>query len=110
MLWYGYIPETVWFSRIVFNVIAMVVRLIYLNKITNFEIIFYVKKVMYPLSIIIILTSAISLLLQKYDNGGISTLLVISGCVLSVFITSLIFAFTKSERQRLKTMIISKIY
>lgn len=44
MLWYGYIPETVWFSRIVFNIFAMVVRLIYLNKIMDFPVTVYISK------------------------------------------------------------------
>ena len=106
MLWYGYIPETVWFSRIVFNIFAMVVRLIYLNKIMDFPVTVYISKIIFPLGIIVICSLLISFFLIKYNNLTILTIII---DVFAVMILSFFIILTSSEKIKILMFFKKKI-
>ena len=110
MLYYGYAPETVWFSRIFFNLVAMIARLIYLKRIILFPICKYIKDVLLPLFFMIIITFIISYISNiSVNNINLNFVLTVLVSIVSVIIISYYVVLTKSEKEKLLFIIKSKL-
>lgn len=99
LLMLGYAPETAWLSKLIFNVIAMVARLLYLKKIIGFSIIEYLKKVLYPITIV----AVISLIPSTIMGEAQTFLHLIAQTMLDVMVVvvcSYFIAFSKEERTK----------
>ena len=104
LLWLGLEPELVWFSKIIFNIIAMIVRWGYLRRIVGFPYRKYMTDVMIPLLLVIFLSTVpLSILyLSSFDiNIWISVLFSLS----YILFVSFVFGLNKQERLKIKEIV-----
>ena len=104
LLWLGLEPELVWFSKIIFNIIAMIVRWGYLRRIVVFPYRKYMTDVMIPLLLVIFLSTVpLSILyLSSFDiNIWISILFSLS----YILFVSFVFGLNKQERLKIKEIV-----
>lgn len=103
---YGYPPYSVWFIRVLLNIVAFIFRFWYLGKVMNFSIKEYLRKVV----INIMLVSVISFPIPIYlANITTNTIEVILGVFFSIMFTSIVIyciGFTKSEKCFVKNNIL----
>ena len=108
MLYLGYPPEFIWISRVFFNIVAMIARLIYLKKILIFPLQQYTKTVLFPLSIVVIGSLFVSILINDNSNS-ISNFILITCCSsITITILSFYLVLTKHEREQVVSLIKSK--
>lgn len=110
LLKYGLPPISVWFARIIINIIANVFRLFYMNKAFQFPSVHYIYSVLLPITIVTIM----SLIPIYYINSFFENSLL---DIIAFFILSFIYCIiiiyiiglTKSERNFIKKIISQKI-
>ena len=104
-------PNSVWYARIVINVIANVFRLIYMLRVFSFPSATFISKVLLPIS----LTTIIVLFptwyaYRLFGDGFICTAsFVILSFVFSTFVVYLV-GLSKSERNFINKTVCAKIY
>lgn len=108
LLWFGLEPELVWFSKIIFNILAMTVRLAYLRRIVGFSCRKYMTIVIIPLLLVIFFSIVpLSILyLSSFDinmGGGVLFSL------LYILFVSYIFGLNSQEKYRIKQFVYAKM-
>ena len=108
LLFCGFDPESVWLSRLFFNVIATAARLLFLHKKLTFPLLFYIKSVILPLFVVSILSFVLF-----YYSSTLSTIVfqIIFYCVslLASCFFAYIICLTKHEKNYLNKIILSKL-
>ena len=108
LLWFGLAPELVWISKIIFTIIAMIVRWGYLRRIVGFPYCKYITNVIIPLLLVIFLTiNPLSILYLSSFDINISICIPFS--LLYILFVSLIFGLKKQEKYKIKEIVYSKI-
>ena len=101
LLWFGLEPELVWFSKIIFNIIAMIVRWGYLRRIVGFSYCKYITNVIVPLSLVIFLT-IVPLSILYLSSFDINIWICILFALLYVLFVSYMFGLNKQEKFEIK--------
>ena len=105
LLWFGLEPELVWFSKIIFNILAMIVRLAYLRRIVGFSCSKYITNVIVPLLLVIILT-IVPLSIFYLSSFDINICILFS--LLYILLISYIFGLNNQERITIKKVFMQK--
>lgn len=108
LLWFGLAPELVWISKIIFNIIAMIVRWGYLRRIVGFPYCKYITNVIIPLLLVIFL-SIIPLSILYLSSFDINISICIPFSLLYILFVSFIFGLNKQEKYKIKEIVYSKI-
>ena len=108
LLWFGLAPELVWISKIIFNIIAMIVRWGYLRRIVGFPYCKYITNVIIPLLLVIFLT-IIPLSILYLSSFDINISICIPFSLLYILFVSFIFGLNKQEKYKIKEIVYSKI-
>ena len=101
LLWFGLEPELVWFSKIIFNIIAMIVRWVYLRRIVGFPCRKYIANVIIPLSMVVFL-SIVPLSILYLSSVDIHISIGILFSLLYILFVSYIFGLNKQEKFKIK--------
>lgn len=101
LLWFGWAPELVWFSKIIFNIIAMIVRWGYLRRIVGFSCCKYITNVIVPLLLVIFLT-IVPLSILYLSCFDINIWICILFSLLYILFVSYIFGLNKQEKFKIK--------
>lgn len=108
LLWFGLAPELVWFSKIIFNITAMIVRWGYLRRFVGFSCRKYITDVIIPLSLVIVLSIVpLSILYLLSFDINISINILLS--LLYILLISFVFGLNKQEKFKIKTIVYSRI-
>ena len=108
LLWFGLAPELVWISKIIFTIIAMIVRWGYLRRIVGFPYCKYITNVIIPLLLVIFLT-IIPLSILYLSSFDINISICIPFSLLYILFVSFIFGLNKQEKYKIKEIVYSKI-
>lgn len=108
LLWYGLEPELVWFSKIIFNIVAMTVRLEYLRRIVGFSCGKYIANVIIPLLMVVFL-SIVPLSILYLSSFDINILICILLSLLYILFVSFIFGLNNQEKFIIKKIVYAKI-
>ena len=110
MLYCGFKPVSIIFSRIFFNLLAMLVRLIYLKNQLLFPLKMYLKSVLLPLLVMAVLSYFfsyfyISINQNLYVNFIIKCML----SIVSVLLISFLLVLTVNEKKRILSVVKVKL-
>lgn len=105
MLWLHYEPETVWFTKVAINLVAMIARLLYLNRLISFPLKHYLKKVVFPIVCVVIFSFIPLILLRYYVNCENFIMLFID--VFTTLIIIFIFGINTREKKYLYNLILA---
>lgn len=108
LLWFGLEPELVWFSKIIFNIVAMIVRLAYLRRIVGFSCYKYITNVITPLLLVIFLT-IVPLSILYLSSFDINTWICVLFSLLYILFVSYIFGLNNQEKLKIKKIVYAKI-
>lgn len=106
----GFSPSTVYYVAIAINIIMFVARLIIVRKLTGLPLVSFSRKVLAPVSAIMIVSSLMSCGIKLFFPEGVVMSIVV--IVLSVFITSAIMyciGLDKQQRTRVRDFVKSKL-
>lgn len=104
-------PNSVWYARIIINIVANVFRLVYMSNVFRFPSIAFVSNVLLPVSV----TTMIAVLptwyiYRLFDNSFVSTaLFVLLSFVFSTIVVYII-GLSKSERVFINTTVCVKVF
>lgn len=106
----GFAVYSVWIIRIIVNVLTLIIRCIYLNKILDFSISIYLKKVINPILSVSLISIPIPLFLTFIMNESVTTFF----CIITVsFIISIVVIYriglNRNERTFIKNIISNKV-
>ena len=108
LLWLGLEPELVWFSKIIFNILAMIVRLAYLRRIVGFSCRKYIANVIVPLLLVIFL-SIVPLSILYLSSFDINIWICIMFSLLYILFVSFVFGLNNQEKLKIKELFMQKI-
>ena len=108
LLWSGLEPELVWYSKIIFNILAMIVRLAYLRRIVGFSCRKYITDVILPL-LLVVLLSAVPLSILYFSSFVTSTPICIIVSLLYILSVSYVFGLDNQEKFAIKEFVHAKI-
>ena len=108
MLEWGFAPESVWLTRLFFNIVASFARMSYLKHKMDFPLIKYIKVVLVPLIIVscgsvflyVVVDNMINSMFCQFVGYGVALLI---SCI-----TAYCFAFSNNEKQVVMKMIGAK--
>ena len=107
LLWFGLEPELVWVSKIIFNLLAMIVRLAYLRRIVGFPCTKYISDVILPL-LLVILFSIVPLSILYFSPVDINTTICILISLLYILLISFVFGLNNQEKLKIKELCLQK--
>ena len=103
-LHFGYPPETTLYISISFALLALIFRVIIVSSLLLFSKVAFLKKVLFPASIITLLTAVTGMALAQFTEKNISSFLLANLTLICVMVLSIVFiGLRKSERSFLKT-------
>ena len=106
-LHFGYPPETTLYISISFALLALIFRVIIVSSLLIFSKVAFLKKVLFPASIIALLTAVTGMALAQFTEKNISSFLLANLTLIFVMVLSIVFiGLRKSERSFLKTKIL----
>lgn len=106
----GYNAISVYWIAIVANLVMFLVRLIIVNKLIGLSVISFVKKVCLPMIYVVIVSTFITLgLLDILSNSFISNMIFLFTTVIISSLLMFMLGLNKSERSKVKHIIINKI-
>lgn len=106
----GYSPLYAWDVRVGVNIITYLVRIFYLKRLFMFPSFDYIKKVVFPSFVILILAFILPSMLNGIYQGFLNLVLVTIISIISSTILIGIIGLGKREKIVLKKKIITKIY
>lgn len=98
MLKMGCEPESVWFTKIFFNVVAMVGRIFYLIKLVHFPVLNYIKQVIIPIMSVSMIPSIVLLVVDIDNLMYANKIFLILGILCYTLITILTLGLNRKER------------
>lgn len=106
----GLSPNSVWYARIIINVIANVFRLVYMFKVFKFPSIAYLRKVLVPvICVSVLLLVSTYLGYSLFNDGYLWTFIFICSSFIYSAIIIFIFGLNKSERDFLKRIMFNRL-
>ena len=108
LLWFGLEPELVWVSKVIFNILAMIVRLEYLRRIVGFSCSKYITNVIIPLLLVIFL-SIVPLSILYLSSFDINISIAILFSLLYILFISYIFGLNNQEKLTINKFVSAKI-
>lgn len=108
LLWFGLEPELVWVSKIIFNILAMIVRMEYLRRIVGFSCCKYITNVIIPLLLVIFL-SIVPLSILYLSSFDINISISILFSLLYILFVSYIFGLNNQEKLTINKFVSAKI-
>lgn len=107
LLWIRLDPEVVWLSKIFFNALAMIIRLDYLRRCLGFPCILYIKDVIIPLLVVIVISIVPLFIMLQYFYIN-STICIVASLLYSIII-SFFCGLNLEEKYNLKKILYEKI-
>ena len=107
----GFPPHSVWYVRIVVNLITMVARIIYIARVIAFPALSYLSKVLTPILLVTLLALPVPIVLNLLIKGFWSNLVIV--ILVSLLVTALDVCFigmNRHERQMSLAMVASKMH
>ena len=96
-----YPPVSIYFAFLVTSFIAFLARLIILKQLVNLSLRLYIKEVLVPTIIIIIISSILPIVLHTFLEESFFRLIIVSFTIFSIGLFSLvIFGFNITEREK----------
>ncbi len=96
---HGYSPLSVWIIRVVINIITHFARLFYLEGLINMPVMTYMKKVMFPATLVTTLSFPLPFMLNDSYCTGWANLLIVTLCSTAVMsVLAYYIGFDKGER------------
>lgn len=105
----GYSPLYAWGVRVAVNVITYLVRIFYLRNLFVFPSLVYIKKVVLPSLLILLLSFILPSMLNGLFEGFVNLSIVTISSFLSTTILIGIFGLEKNEKKNVKMMIMARI-
>lgn len=108
----GMNPQTIFYLNIIFNLLAGIARFIFCKRLLNYSFKYYLSYVLSPIVGVIILSSIFPLLIKSFTvsiNRYLSFFIVTIASLISSIVISWIIGFRKSERKRIKKLIMNKL-
>lgn len=110
MLKNGFPPETTLYVTIAITILSQFVRIVFMKKMLYMSVREYVCKAVIPILIVSMLSSIVPIIVELYLNDGfIRFCLVCFFSPISVLLCSFFLGMNKSEKNRLKCLIIQRV-
>ncbi|HHX71149.1 MAG TPA: lipopolysaccharide biosynthesis protein [Gallicola sp.] len=103
LLEYGYEPQTVMYVSIVLTSFNLFVRINIVSKLAKFEVVDFMKKVLFPIFLVVAVSIVIPLIIKSLmSNGIVEFFIMIITSILSIVNTIYFIGLNKNERSFVK--------
>lgn len=105
----GFPPETIFYIKVAISFFVLAVRLFYAKRQISFSVRYFLKSVMLPISIIVLIISFLQVALFRFMESLTSRVLITA--IIEVLLLAMIccIGFSKNERQSIMSMVLKKI-